>query len=62
MLTRVVLLLCLLILALVSASCTKDVVLVDRCQYVPTQTQLRTVRDYYLRAVELDTYLKECTK
>lgn len=49
-----------LTLTFVSA-CSPQYVPIDRCQPVPPKT-LITVQDYVLRTVELESYLKECTK
>ena len=43
------------------SACSPRYVPVNTCQPVPPRT-LITVQDYVLRAVELETYLKECSK
>ena len=49
------------ILLLVLGACKTEYVVVQRCQPLPEKT-LRTVQDHVLRRIELETYLKECTK
>lgn len=50
--------LCLLIFV---SACTKEYVPIDACQPIPPK-ELITVQDYVLRAIELESYLNECTK
>lgn len=43
------------------SACSTQYVPIDSCQPIPPK-ELITVQDYVLRAIELESYLKECTK